>query len=197
MTAPSVLTRPLLLRLLRKLSRELEKQEVRGEILVLGGCAFVLAFKSRPATKDLDAIFEPKATILSIADRLAKEEGLPEGWLNDGVKGFLSGTGETEPFLDLPGLRVFVPSAEYLFAMKALSMRLSEESRDLEDLKFLIPRLEIRTLKEAMQLVEKYYPEERIPTKTSYALEELLEGVFVEKPAVKAQGKKTKPKPHQ
>ena len=165
MTAPSVLTRPLLLRLLRKLSRELEKQAVRGEILVLGGCAFVLAFKSRPATRDLDAIFEPKTTILSIADRVAKEEGLPEGWLNDGVKGFLSGAGETEPFLDLPGLRVFVPSAEYLFAMKALSMRLSEESRDIEDLKFLIPRLGIRTLKEAMHLMEKYYPEERIPTK--------------------------------
>lgn len=165
---------------------------MRGEILVLGGCAFVLAFKSRPATRDLDAIFEPKAVILSIADGFAREEGLPEGWLNDGVKGFLSGAGETEHFLDLPGLRVFVPTAEYLFAMKALSMRLSEESRDLEDLKFLIPRLGIRTLDEAMRLIAKYYPEGRIPVKTSYALEELLAEGFGRQPARSVRGRRTR-----
>ena len=187
-----VLTRPRLLRLLSKLSCELDKRSVRGEILVLGGCAFVLAFKSRPATKDLDAIFEPKATILSIAADLAREEDLPEGWLNDGVKGFLSGAGETEHFLDLPGLRVFVPTAEYLFAMKALSMRLSEESRDIEDLKFLIPRLGVRTLNDAMGLIQKFYPEERIPLKTSYALEELLGRAFCKKSPVKAQRRNTK-----
>jgi len=43
-----------------------------------------------------------------------------EGWLNDAVKGFLSEKADKALFCDFPALKVYVPSAECLFVMKAL-----------------------------------------------------------------------------
>jgi len=36
---------------------------IRGEIVLFGGTVFVLVLKTRPRTKDIDAIWEPKETI--------------------------------------------------------------------------------------------------------------------------------------
>lgn len=169
------LTHENIVELLQDISKRLEEKEVRGEILVLGGSAFVLAFKSRVATRDVDAIFEPKDRIYEAARNIAAERSLPEDWLNDAVKGFASSQGESELYLDLPALRVFLPAPAYMFAMKALSMRISPESRDVEDLRFLLKLLNLRDVGQAIALISKYYPEDRIPPKTSLALEELLQ----------------------
>lgn len=54
-------------------------------------------------------------------------------------------------------------------------MRIGEEFHDLDDIKFLARYLGIHTYTEAITVVTKYYPIERIPQKTLYALEELLQ----------------------
>ncbi|HLP48779.1 MAG TPA: hypothetical protein VK469_22755 [Candidatus Kapabacteria bacterium] len=37
------------------------KENLKGEILIFGGAAMVLAFNSRPSTRDVDALFQPKS----------------------------------------------------------------------------------------------------------------------------------------
>jgi hypothetical protein len=50
-----------------------------------------LAYSARRATRDLNAVFEPKQVIYEVAHQVGTRHGLPDDWLNDGVKGFLTG----------------------------------------------------------------------------------------------------------
>lgn len=104
------------------------------EISVYGGSALVLTFNQRPATRDVDAVFEKdRVFVRKASERVAAEFGWSDDWLNAGVKGFLSHADATPaakslfrtfPSEEEPGLRVLVASPGYLFAMKCLAMRL-------------------------------------------------------------------------
>ncbi len=85
----------------------------------------VLAFRAREATKDVDAIFEPASEIREAAGLVAEQLGLPDDWLNDAAKGFLSPAGDFAPLssLALPNLRVQAPTPQYMLAMKVLAAR--------------------------------------------------------------------------
>ncbi len=48
-----------------------------------------LAYNRDRVTRDLDAVFEPKREIYDEAARMSADLGLPDGWLNDSVKGLL------------------------------------------------------------------------------------------------------------
>lgn len=159
------------------------------EITIYGGSALVLTLEARPATRDVDAVFETDRTFLrQMAREVAEANGWDESWLNDGVKGFLS-RADQEPgsrhlFRGYPseqraGLRVFVAAPEYLFAMKCLAMRLGgvEESRDLQDIVALIQLLGLNSASEAISLVEAFYPANQIPPKTRFGLEELFDRI--------------------
>ena len=65
------------------------------------------------------------------------------------------------------GLRVVVPSPEYLFAMKATSARLDIDD---DDLKLLGEIFGIKSAKNAYAVVEKFYRPERISTKSAFYL---------------------------
>ena len=84
----------------------------------------VLAFKARPSTRDVAAVFKRKNEVYKAAAQVAREQDLPDAWLNDGAKKFL---GEPDrrplPILDLPGVRLMAGSPEYLLAMKVLADR--------------------------------------------------------------------------
>ena len=135
----------------------------------------VLAHKARVSTKDVDAIFVPKADVYAAASEVTREYGAPEGWLNDAVKGFLSDKGETRPLLDLAHLKVFVAAPEYLLAMKCMSMRIGKDETDIRDIQFLMRHLGLRRAEAVLDIVEKYYPRNRIPPKTRFAIEELCQ----------------------
>jgi hypothetical protein len=92
----------------------------------------------------------------------------------DGVKGYLSAQGEFAPFLELDHLRVMVAQPEYLLAMKCLAMRIGAEFHDEDDIRYLLRHLDIRSYEKALSVITKYYPKERFPQKTLYALDELL-----------------------
>ncbi|MGH8597578.1 MAG: hypothetical protein ACREXT_13050, partial [Gammaproteobacteria bacterium] len=95
-------------------------------------------------------------------------------WLNDGVKSFLSEQGQFETYLELSHLRIFSASAEYMLAMKCLAMRLGAEFFDEADIRFLLRLLDITSYAAAVEVISRYYPFERFPQKTLYALEEIL-----------------------
>jgi hypothetical protein len=156
------------------LALELQAQGVEGEVYLVGGAVMCLALDARPATRDVDAYFLPSREVREAAARVAARERLPEGWLNDAVKGFLSPRGDFDPFLERPHLRVFVARPEYLLAMKCAAMRLGEEFHDLDDVRYLLRYLNIERVDDALAVVTRYFPEDQLPPKTRLALEELL-----------------------
>src|ERR1700704_1759991 len=127
------------------------------EIAVYGASALVLTLPDRLATKDVDAVMQHDHIWLRNAvAALAEEKGWPPDWLNDGVKGCLSHRDadpeakhlfKTYPSEDEPGLRVFVASPHYLFAMKCLAMRIggADESQDGSDIEGLARKVGIVT----------------------------------------------------
>ena len=64
--------------------------------------------------------------------------------------------------------------AEYLLAMKCLAMRIGEEFQDVDDIRYLIRYLNLNNYQETLKMITQYYPLERFPQKTLYALEEIL-----------------------
>ncbi len=99
---------------------------------VVGGAAIALAFDERRSTRDIDAVFEPKVTVYEAAAAVAERRGLPAGWLNDAVKGFLAGDDPAaKPVLDLPGLRCLAASPRTLLALKVLAHRVGEDEADV------------------------------------------------------------------
>jgi hypothetical protein len=161
-------------RLLDLLDAELAAAKIEGEVYLVGGAVMCLALDAREATRDVDAFFRPTKLIREAAARVAGRAGVPESWLNDAVKGYLSPRGEYEPFLELSNLRVFVARPDYLLAMKCIAMRLGEEFRDLDDIRFLLRYLNISSADEALEIVLRYFDAEQILPKTRFALEELL-----------------------
>jgi hypothetical protein len=160
--------------LLRALEAELRRADVVGEVYIVGGAVLCLALRARPATRDIDAHFEPASAIRKAAARVAAEHDVPEGWLNDAAKDFLSSHSAYQPFLTLPNLRVLTAQPEYLLAMKCLAFRLGAEFHDEADVRFLLRYLNIDRYDAALDVITRYYPRERFPQKAFYALEELL-----------------------
>lgn len=176
MTTTSRLTRDDIHRLLELLEAELAEVGTIGELYLVGGAVMCLALDARDATRDVDAFFRPTRLIREAAARVADRAGVPRSWLNDAVKGLLSPRGDFDPYIDRPHLRVFVARPEYLLAMKCASMRLGEEFRDLDDVRFLLRYLNIGTADDALEVVTRYFDESRLLPKTRLALEDLLPG---------------------
>jgi hypothetical protein len=58
--------------------------------------------------------------------------------------------------------------------MKCLAFRLGPEFHDEDDVRYLLRYLNIELAEDALAVIERYYPAERIPPKTRFALEEML-----------------------
>lgn len=168
------LTAPDLRRLFSLLNDELARSNITGELYLVGGAVMCLAYAARPSTQDVDALFRPPTEVRQAAARVALQAQLPEDWLNDGVKGFMSAQGEFAPFLELPNLKILIAQPEYLLAMKCLSFRIGAEFHDEDDVRYLLRHLDIRSHEQALGVIGRYYPSDRFPQKTLYALSELL-----------------------
>jgi hypothetical protein len=132
-----------------------------------------LAYAARESTRDIDALFRPASKVRAAAARVAARAGVDANWLNDGVKEFLSDHAAFAPFLELSNLHVMVAQPEYMLAMKCLSMRIGEEFHDEDDVRYLLRHLGIESYDAALAIIGRFYPLDRFPQKTMYALEEL------------------------
>ena len=161
-------------RLFELLNAELRRRETVGELFLVGGAVMGLAYAARSSTQDVDALFTPAREVRLAAAQVALQAGLPSDWLNDGVKRFLSDSGEFDPFLDLDHLHVMVARADYLLAMKCLALRIGPEFHDEDDIRYLLRHLDIGSYTQAITTLGRFYPLERFPQKTLYALQEIL-----------------------
>jgi Nucleotidyltransferase of unknown function (DUF6036) len=158
---------------LRMLGEELQKQQITGELLLVGGAVMLLEVGNREVTKDIDAYFDQKyATVIRDAVTIiAKREGLPSGWLNDAVKGFFSTQPPNRRWAEYPGLRVYIPTLDYLLVMKLIAGR----PQDIGDAKALIRKLQIANAQAVFDLIVRYTKQQNIEARVQYIVEELFE----------------------
>jgi len=142
------------------------------ELLVTGGALMVLAYQSRLATKDIDAlILSPQAALVrKWIQQVAREQELPEDWLNDAVKPFLVTVSPGPVVFQTRGLIVKSPLPEQMLAMKLAAWRdegdILDAARILQELNFSL------TQEEVWNLCIPYLPK-GTELKAQYALEDL------------------------
>lgn len=96
----------------RRLGDRLAKRGVVADIYVFGGAAMALAYDSRRATRDVDALFKPHGIVVEEAQAVGAELGLPSWWLNEQASSYVAPGGDPSAsrVFDHPGLRVFAAS---------------------------------------------------------------------------------------
>jgi hypothetical protein len=156
---------------LTALGARLSARGIEGEVYVVGGAAIAIAFDARRATRDVDAVFEPKQEVYAAADEVGVELGLPPGWLNDGVKGFVAGPDDAAATaLEVPGLRVLVASPRILLAMKVLAHRIGEDD---DDVLLLARELGLTDADAVLAVAEEVYGD-RLDVAARFFVEELF-----------------------
>ncbi len=169
-----------LLAALRLLGQFANAEGIKLEVSIYGGASILLAFNSRDATRDIDAILKPKEEGERLVARVARELDIPDDWLNSNVEQFISPKQEAKRRLaeieDETGLIVHVPTAKYLLAMKALACRrpIGEYKGDIEDLRFLIDKIGIKSVSEIQDAVDAFYPDDVIRPRDVPLLESLI-----------------------
>ncbi|HWA54225.1 MAG TPA: DUF6036 family nucleotidyltransferase [Solirubrobacterales bacterium] len=157
---------------LTALAGELTQRGISAEMYVVGGAAIALAFDERRSTRDIDAVFEPKAAVYEAAASIAEQRHLPPGWLNDAVKGFLAGDDPAAaPILDLPGLRCLAASPETLLALKVLAHRVGEDEADL---RLLANELGLESAEEILAIAERTFGD-RLDPAARFFVEQVFE----------------------
>ena len=147
-----------ILELLTELGRRLSIKGVAGRLYIVGGAAMALEFDTRRATRDIDAVLHPPTSVAAEAAAMAKDLGLPSGWLNAAATAFIPLPDEDQVSLDVEGLQVAVSSPANLLAMKMAAGR----PQDLADLLVLFRHLKIRTPEQAVGIAERIYGDDSV-----------------------------------
>lgn len=174
----------MLIRALTRMGELAQAEGVQLEMCLYGGAAMMLAYDAREITKDVDAVVHPTEVGFRLARRVAGEMKLPEHWLNDDVKQFIAPSEKTRALpWEAPGIALTVPTAGYLLSMKALACRkpLPGYQGDVDDLRFLIRKLGLKSVASIQKQIDRYYPDDVIPSDDAVLLEALVEEVRLEK----------------
>ena len=175
--------------ILQALSRLGELSQAAGlrlEVSIYGGSAMLLAYDSRAATKDIDAVLVPREAGQRLVQAVARELSLPEDWLNSDVAQFVSPIKEEKRRLraieEETGLIVHVPTAKYLLAMKTLACRrpIGAYQGDAEDLRFLIKKIGIRSVDQMQEAVDAFFPNDVITESNRLFLKTLIGEAYEE-----------------
>lgn len=162
----------------------------RIEIAIYGGTVMMLAYNCRDATQDVDAIFEPPEAVHPLIKQVALEQKLPEDWMNNAVKAFVSNREEriTFPEVNAPNVLMTRPSPKYLLAMKCIAARLPTVFRDgdTSDIKFLLSELDIKSMEEVDTIVREFYATRTLENGKRWLIAKLLEEVNSERAARKS-----------
>lgn len=158
------------------------EQKITLQVSLYGGAIFTLVYGSRDATKDVDAVVRQSKTSKTLALKVALELGLPEDWLNDDVKQFLAEKEAKRQLIEInfgEGLRVSVPTAAYLLAMKLKACRppLPGYTGDYGDIRFLVQKMEISSVEAAEAIHHKFFPHDVL----SSAAKEVISGAIESK----------------
>ncbi len=165
------LDRDVVVRAFRAMADRLATQRVRGELLLAGGAVMALEFDADRVTRDVDGlVLSEHGAVMAAADDVAADLGLRRGWLNEGVRVYLS----TQPdpgrhrVFQHPSLAVFAVSSEHLVALKARAAR----PQDVADVSVVVDRLGIETASGVLAIVERFFPDDPISDRARAAVED-------------------------
>lgn len=142
-----------IMELLGELGRRLSAKGVAGRLYVVGGAAMALEFDTRRTTRDIDAILDPPTTVADEAASMARDLGLPPGWLSAAAQAFIPLPDADPVSLDVEGLQVALSSPANLLAMKMAAGR----PQDITDLVVLFRHLKISSPEQAVDIAERMY----------------------------------------
>jgi hypothetical protein len=154
------------------------------DMAIYGGSCLILVSNFRLGSEDVDAVaLEDQAFVDDASRKIATRHGWPEDWLNDGVRTYLSSAVEgrqahelfaTYPDESNPGLRVYVPTPEYMLAMKLMALRIAPTGgKDLDDIVNLLQIVGLESKAKIVEFAARFYPEARISGKLRLALDDL------------------------
>jgi hypothetical protein len=142
------------------------------EFAVYGGSALMLASNFRFSSEDVD--IAPLKTwpdwLHDSVATIARQNGWSRDWLNEAVGVFLSQTaaeGDHVLYGTFPrrsgkvGLKVFVPTAPYMLALKLKALRVLDPGKgeqETADIAALMRVCGLSTADEAVSLLSKYFP---------------------------------------
>jgi hypothetical protein len=174
------LTKTRIIQALRRLGELAQAEKLVLEISLYGGAVFALVYGSREATKDVDAIVRPSAAAQRLARTVAREQALPEDWLNDHVRQFIAAREEKNRLHDDdigPGLRLSVPTAAYLLALKlqACRPRLPGYAGDEEDIRFLLKKMRPASVEAVEKISERFFPGDGLSERARDLVAQILE----------------------
>lgn len=173
-----MLSKEQILRCFEELNEELRLAGHKGEVGIVGGAVMCLVFNARQSTRDVEAIFEPSQLIRTAAKKIGRRHHLAEDWLNDAAKGYLTSNFKRTNVALMSNLVIWAPEARYMLAMKCISARWDTSDRD--DVIFLLKHLKMTKAKDVFDLIQNYYPKDKIPAKTQFFIEEVFEQKITE-----------------
>jgi hypothetical protein len=80
---------------------------------------------------------------------------------------------EKKVLFDFPNLKVYVPTAGYLLAMKVSAARANTSDRD--DIEFLIRELKLENAEKVFEIVREFYPKKQLKPQSRFLIEEIFE----------------------
>jgi len=165
---------------LRRLSELATAEGVVLDVALYGGAVFTLVYGSRESTRDVDAIITPADIGARLLAVVAEEQGLVPDWLNHQVRQFLSPAGQLRKFPTddfAPGLRILIPTAAYLLALKLNASRrpLPGYAGDEADIRFLLGRIKPDTIEAVEELHDRFFKGEGLHDRAIELIKEYLE----------------------
>ncbi len=131
----------------------------------------LLVVGNRSTTADIDAAFSSNAaSIREAIETVAIQEGLSDDWLNDGAKGFLYSKPETILLKEYLGLEVYIPTLDYLLAIKIIAGR----QRDIGNARALIAHLGLKSYQDVLNILGRYILQQYLTAKIQYIVEDLF-----------------------
>lgn len=151
---------------------ELQRHNQVGEIVLLGGAAMLISVGNRNITDDVDVFLLDNA-VLNAALIVAKQQRLPQDWLNNHA--YLKVRDLKEPdsyqlWKSFSGLVVHIPCLDYVLAAKLYAAR----EKDKQDIVALASKLGISQQRQARKILYYYVDESLVSIETEFLIEELF-----------------------
>lgn len=148
-----------LLEIFDYLNERLRENQLHLDLTIYGGSIMTIVYDNRPATKDIDCVFN--VTNLNLLDNILELTksifNLSDDWINEDIKEPLKSLikEDIEIYKTYSNLKILRPKAEQLLAMKILAAR-PEPAKDFVDAYILCKDLNIQTKEQLLDIVSEY-----------------------------------------